>query len=507
MADLEKAAAPGFQHCLQCGSPFPATDKHSSCLQCLGPEHHPRSCELYRAMGSRALKNREQCLQDLFGRCSVSPPPSGSSGHRSFTELGRLDPNQGDGQPKQGHLSSLRSPVASKASRKDFPKLPSSASTLSRQTSQADSELRFLTSPRLPSPPWLRPAMLPSTPNQKLSWSARPVASQHNPASESTLPGPQGGQQPSQSNPLQEEGLGSLLREVLSRLDLLDALTQIPPAQVMTSVSLVKSHPESVSRPSTRPSGPPSSEAAFGSPGPSFLRPRVDSREVRQPNLSLDEEDSQLNNLFPGEPSDPFHALSDAEEGPRSVLDAPLQDASFRSLLEKVANVLALELESPPEDQSRFVQLLRGRSARSHLQVPLHEIIPIALKDACRTPSSVVLTSKRIDRHYLVSDGEGPPLSFRPSAESTIALAAHDQARTHKVFSPVPQTMRLENGMRGEERFTRPPLWALEYMAHFSQHNHKLWSEVAIMAEQLPEDKRENGRIALLQTVLRFRGP
>nr|XP_014347148.1 PREDICTED: mast/stem cell growth factor receptor Kit [Latimeria chalumnae] len=31
-------------------------------------------------------------------------------------------------------------------------------------------------------------------------------------------------------------------------------------------------------------------------------------------------------------------------------------------------------------------------------------------------------------------------------------------------------------------------------MAHFFQYNHKLWSEVAIMAEQLPEDKRENAR-------------
>nr|XP_014339753.1 PREDICTED: uncharacterized protein LOC106702131 [Latimeria chalumnae] len=198
--------------------------------------------------------------------------------------------------------------------------------------------------------------------------------------SESTLPGPQGGRQPSQSNPLQAEGLGSLLREVLSRLDLLDAPTQIPPAQVATSVPLVRPHPKSASRPSTQPSGPPSSEPAFSSLGPSLLRSRLGLREVPHPILSLDE-DNQLGNLFQGEPPDPFHALSDAEEGLRLVPDAPLQDVSFRSLLEKVANILAFKLESPPEVQSRFVQLLRGCSARSRLQVPLHEIIPIALKD------------------------------------------------------------------------------------------------------------------------------
>nr|XP_014351693.1 PREDICTED: uncharacterized protein LOC106705974 [Latimeria chalumnae] len=434
-------------------------------------------------MGSRALKNREQRLRDLFGRRSVSPSPSGSSGHRSFAESGRHDPNQGDGQPKQG----------------DFPKHSSSALTPSRQTPRADLESRFSTSPCIPpsaeasdAPEHPRSEVLMEREASRESGQSGAVVD-----SESMLTGLQGGQQPSQSNSLQLEGLGSLLREVLSRLDLVDAPTSIPPVQATSLVSLTRSHPELASRPSTRPSGPPSSEAAFGSLGPSYLRPRADSREVPQPNLSSDEEDSQLDNLFPGEPSDPFHALSETEEGLRSVPDAPPQDTSFRSLLEKVANVLAFELESPPEDQSRFVQLLRGCSARSRLQVPLHEIIPIALKDACRAPSSVVPTSKRIDRRYLVSDGEGPPLSFHPSAESTIASAAHDRARTHKGFLSAPPDHEARKwDAWGRKIYSSVALGVRvsSYMAHFSQYNHELWSEVAIMAEQLPEDKRKNTR-------------
>nr|XP_006013298.2 PREDICTED: GATS-like protein 2 [Latimeria chalumnae] len=82
----DKKKAPGFQHCVQCFSPFPATDKHECCLKCLGSDHRPRDRELCWAMGPRALRNREQRLRDLFGRCCASLSPSGSSGHRAFAE-------------------------------------------------------------------------------------------------------------------------------------------------------------------------------------------------------------------------------------------------------------------------------------------------------------------------------------------------------------------------------------------------------------------------------------
>nr|XP_006003187.1 PREDICTED: lactosylceramide alpha-2,3-sialyltransferase isoform X1 [Latimeria chalumnae] len=149
--EKEKKKAAGFQHCSECSSPFPATDKHHCCLRCLGPDHRPRECDLCRAMGSRALKNREQRLQDLFGGPSASLSLSGSAGHRGGAESDRSDLKQGESQSSQGHDSSHRSPMASKASRKAFPKHKAPTSTAPMQMPRVASEPRLSSTPLLPA--------------------------------------------------------------------------------------------------------------------------------------------------------------------------------------------------------------------------------------------------------------------------------------------------------------------------------------------------------------------
>nr|XP_014339985.1 PREDICTED: uncharacterized protein LOC106702345 [Latimeria chalumnae] len=197
-----------------------------------------------------------------------------------------------------------------------------------------------------------------------------------------------------------------------------------------------------------------------------------------------------------GEVSDALYATgADSELGAKS--NTPTQDASFRGLLEKVANDLAFKLSSSPEDQSRFLQMLRGHSGRSRLQVPLHDIIPSAIGEICQAPSSVVPTNKRIDRCYLVSEGEGVHLMSHPSAESMIASAANDQARSHRVFASAPpdQEARKWDAL-GKKVYASASLGIRisSYMAHFSQYRHDLWSEVTNLVEFIPGDKCEDAR-------------
>nr|XP_014351316.1 PREDICTED: LOW QUALITY PROTEIN: sialic acid synthase [Latimeria chalumnae] len=258
----------------------------------------------------------------------------------------------------------------------------------------------------------------------------------------------------------QSLGLGPLIQELLSRLEYLEP------------------------GPRTSPVPPPV-------PGPSRPNP--------QPALSSDEDSleggGELGSSFHGETSDPFCSPPDPDLSPSARSNVPAQDASFRALLEKVATVLSFELEFPPEDHSRFVQMLWGHSAKSRLQVPLHEIITMVLGEACRAPSSVGPTNKRADRRYLVPDQEGPPLMLHPSTESTVASAASDQARTHWVFSSaLPDHEARKWDALGKRVYSTASLGVRvsSYMAHFSQYDHELWSEVAILAKLLPQHKRED---------------
>nr|XP_014346894.1 PREDICTED: uncharacterized protein LOC106704414 [Latimeria chalumnae] len=72
LEEHEKNVASGFRHYSECSSSFPASDKHRSCLKCLGPDHLPQDCELCQSMDSRVLKNRELWHRELFGKAPVS---------------------------------------------------------------------------------------------------------------------------------------------------------------------------------------------------------------------------------------------------------------------------------------------------------------------------------------------------------------------------------------------------------------------------------------------------
>ncbi|XP_064409348.1 uncharacterized protein LOC135354805 [Latimeria chalumnae] len=161
-----------------------------------------------------------------------------------------------------------------------------------------------------------------------------------------------------------------------------------------------------------------------------------------------------------------------------------------------MAGVLTLELSSASEaDLSRFMQLLQGQSVRSRLQVPLHDIVPTTLRDICRTPSSVLPANKRVDRRYFVPEGEGAPLASHPSAESTVALVANDQARAQRVFSSAPPDQDARSwDTLGKKVSASLGVRISSYLAHFSQYNYDLWGEVAHLAELVPKDKREDVR-------------
>ncbi|XP_064414829.1 dynein axonemal assembly factor 1 [Latimeria chalumnae] len=154
-----------------------------------------------------------------------------------------------------------------------------------------------------------------------------------------------------------------------------------------------------------------------------------------------------------GEVSAAFYTSTSTNSEQDGSTEPPAQDASFRGLIEKMAGALVLELSSASEaNQSRFMQVLQGRSMRSHLQVPLHDVVPTTMTDVCRAPSSVPPLNRRVDKRYLVPDRGGVPLSSHPSAESTVASAVNDQARTQRVFSSAPPT---QDARRMTKKFLR----------------------------------------------------
>nr|XP_014339548.1 PREDICTED: uncharacterized protein LOC102367396 [Latimeria chalumnae] len=298
--------------------------------------------------------------------------------------------------------------------------------------------------------------------------------------------------------------LAPLIRELLSCLQTFESEPWRPsgPPIPEAPIQCFAAAPASASGPSFRALRPlasraatePSEPARVGHSGVSLKRvPRID--------LSSDEKyvsdcGGEVEGACSGKVSDAFYTTgADSELGAK--FNTPAQDVSFWGLLEKVANVLAFELSSSPEDQSRFLQVLRGHSGRSRLHVPLHEIIPPAMREICRAPSSVVPTNKRVDCRYLISEGEGAPLMSRPSAESTIASAANDRAHTQRVcaLAPLDQEARKWDA-QGKKVYASASLWVRisSYMAHFSQYDQELWSEVANLVESVPEDKRKDAR-------------
>uniref|UniRef100_M3XLP3 Lamina-associated polypeptide 2 alpha C-terminal domain-containing protein n=1 Tax=Latimeria chalumnae TaxID=7897 RepID=M3XLP3_LATCH len=255
--------------------------------------------------------------------------------------------------------------------------------------------------------------------------------------------------------------------------------------------------PGSASRPST-------SRAAAGSLDPVLAAPpRAGPKRVSFPHAALVEGDSgedwcEAEGVQTGEVSAAFYTSisKDSEQG--GSTEPPTQDASFRGLIERMAGALALKLSSAPKaDQCRFMQVLQGRSVRSHLQAPLHEVVPTTVTDICRAPTSVPPVNRRVDRRYLVPDGEGFPLSSHPSAESTVASAANNQAHTQRVFSSVPPNQDARRwDTLGKKVYSAASLGVRvsSYLAHFAQYDHNLWDEAARFSELVSEDSRDNFR-------------
>ncbi|XP_064419633.1 uncharacterized protein LOC135359069 [Latimeria chalumnae] len=317
--------------------------------------------------------------------------------------------------------------------------------------------------------------------------------------------------------------LGPLLQDILARLNSLESGSQAPPILPTPGAALSTFSPApefSLLAAALEPTAlmpdlalaPVLDPRMLGSslrviaksPDPAQAGPSgTVSKQVPSPIVTSEEEDSgegwcEVEGVYPGEVSDTFYTSTgtDSEQGVRSGTTA--QDASFWGLVEKMAGVLALELSSASEaDQSRFMQLLQGRSVRSRLQVPLHDIVPTMLRDICRTPFSVVLANKWVDRRYLVPEGEGAPLASHLSAESTVASVANDQARTQRVFSSVPPDQDVRKWDTLDKKVYSSASLGVQissYLAHFSQYNYDLWGEVAHLAELVLEDEREDIR-------------
>ncbi|XP_064420363.1 uncharacterized protein LOC135359259 [Latimeria chalumnae] len=195
-----------------------------------------------------------------------------------------------------------------------------------------------------------------------------------------------------------------------------------------------------------------------------------------------------------GEVSAAFYTSTSTDSEQSGSAEPPAQDASFRGLMEKMAGVFTLELSSASEaDRSRFMQVLQGRFVRSRLQVPLHDV-PTTVSDICHAPSSVLPVNKRVDWHYLVPDGEGVPLSSHPSAESTIASAANEQAHTQRVFSSAPSSQDARRwDTLGKKVYSSASL-SVRVSSYLAQYDHDLWDEVACLSELVPEDRREDVR-------------
>ncbi|XP_064418918.1 uncharacterized protein LOC135352521 [Latimeria chalumnae] len=315
--------------------------------------------------------------------------------------------------------------------------------------------------------------------------------------------------------------LGEVLKGIMDCLESLEARSRVPPAAT-SSLDFFPPLPTSTTQDLTPEptalmsmsaplaqvldqSAPRPSSSRRGSEAPDLGQAGMSStlpKRVLSPHRTSEEVDSGEDwwegeeGLYPGEVSEAFYTSTstDSEQGRKS--DPPAQDASFRALMEKMAGVLALELSSASEaDQSRFMQMLQEQSGRSRLRVPLHDIVPTMLRDICHNPTSVLPAHRRIARQYLVPNDNGPPLSSHPSAESTVALAANDQARSRQVFSSAPPEKDARRwDALGKKVYTSASLNVRisSFLAHMSQYDHDLWDEVANLCELVPADRRED---------------
>nr|XP_014344326.1 PREDICTED: uncharacterized protein LOC102355748 [Latimeria chalumnae] len=397
LEEQEQKKAAGFQHCSECSSPFPASDKHCSCLKCLGPNHLSQDCKLCRSMDSRALRNREQRLRELFGGRSLSPTPLGSNGHHQVAESDQSDPTNRASQSLQRHVSTRRGKVVSKALKKSFPKQAAPASSPSAPAPRVTSEPGRKGTPEAPAPDGSGDAPVFLDPELELGPESYPNAS----ALEIPDPKPRSTLDPARSDAKKKQ------KHKFSR-DCFYSLIRVP-------CPIVTSEDED-------------SGGAWG----------------------------EVEEAYVGEVSDAFYTSTstDSEQGIKA--DTPAQDSSFRGLIEKMTGVLALELSSASQaDQSHFMQLLQGPSLRSRTQVPLHDIVPTTLEGICRAPSSVLPTNRQVDWRYLVPEGEGTPLAFHPSAESTVASAANDQARTRQKKNVAQQGTATQSSLLATEKYER----------------------------------------------------
>ncbi|XP_064418801.1 uncharacterized protein LOC135358793 [Latimeria chalumnae] len=316
--------------------------------------------------------------------------------------------------------------------------------------------------------------------------------------------------------------LGNFLEAMMVRLESLEALSRVPPetalpapssleplslalaspSQASMSESLAPASDLALLAPVPDPGAPgPTSRAATGSSDPTLAIPLpVGPRRVSFPHAASVEGDSgeawcEVEDMQSGEVSAAFYTSTSTDSEQGGSGEPPAQDATFRGLMEKMAGVLALELSSASEaDRSRFMQVLQGRSVRSRLQVPLHDVVPTSVLDICRAPSSVPPVNKWVDQRYLVPDGEGVPLSSHLSAESTIASAANEQAHTQRVFSSAPPSQDARRWDSLGKRVYSSASLGVRVSSYLAQYDHDLWDEVARLSELVPEDRREDVR-------------
>ncbi|XP_064424392.1 uncharacterized protein LOC102366873 [Latimeria chalumnae] len=416
--EVAKKAAPGFRHCVECSSPYPASDKHRRCLKCLGPGHLPWDCKVCQSMGSRALKSRVLWHRELFPEAPPSPTPKRSSRSRGLAESDP-DPAPGVSRSSADLETTNRSDTALKAPRKSSSKRSAPASDAEASVSGAAAVSRPRDMPEAPAPtgsgaasavigsesesePEARPESKPpgtppQTPQGSLRLLGQEVPTLLEPARRHCH-GSRWYRQHSQHR--SDPTLGNFLEVMMVRLESLEALSQAPPKTALPApsslepLSLAPASPSQASMseslapasdpallapvpdpgapgPSSRPS---TSRAATGSSDPTLaIPPPAGPRRVSFPHAASVEGDSgeawcEVEDMQSGEVSAAFYTSTSTDSEQGGSGEPPAQDATFRGLMEKMAGVLALELSSASEaDRSRFMQVLQGRSVRSRL--------------------------------------------------------------------------------------------------------------------------------------------
>ncbi|XP_064422217.1 uncharacterized protein LOC135359986 [Latimeria chalumnae] len=536
MEAAKQKKPPGFRHCIECSSSYPAADKHRRCLKCLGPRHLPWVCKVCQAMGSRALKCRVLRHQELFPEAPLSLTPKRSSGSRGLAELDP-DPAAGVSRSSVDLETEFQSPRASMTPRKASSKRSAPASDAGSSVSGAASVPRPRAEPEAPAPTGSGAASAVvgarGSPRARGTRFPSPDASRHPGQEVLTRSEPSrrhrhgSRQHRHHSRHRSDPMLGDFLEAMMVRLESLEALSRTLPETALPAplslASLVPASPSQASMSESRAptsdpaplasvsdpgapgpsSGPSTSRAAIGSSDPTLATPpQAGPSGVGLPHAASVEGDSgetwcEAEGLQSGEVSAAFYTSTSTDSEQGGATDPPAQDANFRGLLEKMAGVLTLELSAVSEtDRSRFMQVLQGRSVRAPLQIPLHDVVPATVLDICRAPASVPPVNKRVDRRYLAPDGEGIPLSSHPSAESTIASAANEQARTQRIFSAAPpsQDARRWDALGKVVYSASLGVKVSSYLAHLAQYDHDLWDEVARLSELVPEDRREDVR-------------